>query len=164
MARRGRMIMGQRTTHLVLLGLLPPAIIIFVPLLNGWGDALPPGVMLSGDRREASAMLADLSKDLAALALAVLVGVGILLREGPAGAKSLRFRAAALVALALALISIFASIRFRFAIAEQTLRAELMLDQIIDRLAVQAGSLLAAVSLLLVLTGATLLAEQRNAS
>jgi hypothetical protein len=156
-ARQARQATLSRSAQLMLLGLLPVAIVIFVPALSGWGDAVPAQAVLGGDRHEAAVQLADLSKDMAALALATLAGVAFLLRETRTTMPSRRFRAAALTALTLALISIFASIRFRFAIAEQTMHAELMLDEIVNRLLIQAMSLLFAVSLLLALAGATLL-------
>jgi len=158
-ARQTREVAMGRSLHLVILAILPLSIVIFIPGFFGWGDALPDGISRGGDRQEAAQMLTDLSKDMAALGLAVLVGVGILLREVQERGASLRFRAASLGALALSLTSIFASIRFRFAIAEQTMRAELMLDTIINRFALQAVALLLSVALLFALTGAALLAK-----
>lgn len=147
--------LGSRRGRLTLLALLPMLIIVFVPIMAGWGDSLPNGNFKTGDRREASQLLADLSQDMSALAVAILVGVAIVLRDSAQLKRSRRFSTVAMVTALFAMTSIFSSIRFRFAIAEQMLMAELQFDAIANRLFVQMLALVVALSLLIALAAST---------
>lgn len=126
--------------------LLPIFIVLILPVIAQWQDAVP---LLAGPGHEESVapeILAELSSDMTSIAIAVIIGAAVLLREWRDRYASKQLWIVTTAAVSFAAASCYAGVRFRFAIAEQILITPLDLDVIGDRLAAQGALLLAAFS------------------
>ena len=126
--------------------MLPIVVVLLMPGLAGWGPAIHLPVEPAKETSLAPEILAELSSDMNAIALAVIVGASVLLRERRGSSLSRDFWAGALLVVVTAVASCYAGFRFRFAVAEQILIVPLDLDMIGDRLAAQGALLLISIS------------------
>lgn len=138
---------------------LPVILVLLLPVLAGWGEVLPIVVEAADETSLAPEVLAELSSDMNAIAIGVIVAAAVLLREWRERRPPKRLWAAALIVFYTAVASCYAGVRFRFAIAEQILSVRLDLETIGDRLATQGLLLLASVSLLIYMALLSFLGE-----
>lgn len=158
MARRGagttrsrtgvRRWLDARLTRVSMVAVLPLVIVMIAPVIFGWQSISPGSSASAEDLHEAAKLLGDLSKDLAAIAVAVLVGLGVLARERAKRALSRRFLLVTIACAFFAILSIYASIRLRFNVAVQMLGMDYYFGKLTEQLVAQAMTMVIALSLL----------------
>ena len=126
--------------------LVPILIVLVLPIAARWGDVVPLVSELEQEQSVAPEILSDLSSDMTSIALAIIVGAAVLLREWRNRRAPKRMWIACILVIMFAAASCYAGIRFRFAVAEQILFIRLNLDLISDRLTAQGAFLLIAFS------------------
>lgn len=137
---------------------LPVTIILLLPLIAGWDDIVPAIFEAGqGDGSAAPEIVAELSSDLNAIAIATIVGAAVLLREWRSKTVPTRLWIVTTTIVSTAIASCYAGVRFRFAVAEQIVLVPLDLPLIADRLATQGVLLLASVSALIYMALFTLI-------
>ena len=119
-------------------------VIALLPTFSGWSSAVPELAAVQPEQSTAPAILADLSSDLNAIAVAIIVGSAIVMREW-GGMRSRSFWISSVLVVSAAIASCYAGFRFRFALAEQISIFPMELSLIGDRLATQGLLLLGAV-------------------
>jgi hypothetical protein len=135
-------------TRVSLVALLPLIIVMIAPIIFGWQGMTPGASASAADIHEAAKLLGDLSMDLASIAIAVLVGLGVLARERAKRALSRRFLLVTIACAFFAILSIYASIRLRFNVAVQVLGMEYYFGKLTEQLMAQAMTMVIALSLL----------------
>ena len=137
-----------RLTRVSLVAVLPLVIVLIAPAIFGWQSISPGASASAADLHEAAKVLGELSKDLASIAIAVLVGLGVLARERAKRALSRRFLLVTIACAFFAILSIYASIRLRFNVAVQVLGMEYFFGELTKQLVAQAMTMVIALSLL----------------
>lgn len=169
---------GSRPARLSLVLLLPIIIVIATPFVFGWADAIrqkaqptqnagdsavPPAVQPAPIdkaavvqnafeiRREAAHEFSELSKDVSALAAAILAAVIIVLREQNHQQRTRRFINGVMVTVVFAMTSIYSCIRLRYNITLQLWENQLDLSLILRLFITQVLFLIGALSILMLL-------------
>lgn len=154
MARRGTSsgriarFFSARLTRVSLVAVLPLLIVMIAPVIFGWQIITPGASASAADLHEAAKVLGDLSTDLASIAVALLVGLGVLARERAKRALSRRFLLVTIACAFFAILSVYASIRLRFGVAVQMLGMDYYFQKLAEQLVAQAMTLVIALSLL----------------
>lgn len=151
-------LLGARQKSLVFgASALPVIIILALPLVAGWGDVVPKVYEPRQEvGSEAAEIVADLSSDLNAMAIATIAAAAVLLREWRSRAVPAKLWATVTLIVSAAIASCYAGVRFRFAVAQQIVDIPLELNLIADRLTTQGVLLLGAVAGLVYLALLTL--------
>jgi hypothetical protein len=147
--------LGSRRGRLTLLTLLPVVIVLVIPWLFGWVDPV------SGDSTATSSTdamrsvsaheLSELSKDLSALAAAILAAVIVVLREAVPEQRTRGFIKGVMATVFFAMISIYSCIRLRFGITRQLWENRLDLSRVDNLFFAQWLTLVIALSVLMLL-------------
>ncbi|MXO58560.1 hypothetical protein GRI89_03260 [Altererythrobacter salegens] len=111
-----------------------------VPLLLGWASAVDPAEFRP-HQSDAANILADLSSEMNALAVGMIVSLFLLVREWPGKMPFSVWTALGLGVLA-GLTSSYSGLNYRFAMAEQLLNSDLAFEFIGNRLGLQGTALL----------------------
>ncbi|MEP6784316.1 MAG: hypothetical protein ABI898_01090 [Sphingomonadales bacterium] len=135
-------------TRVSFVAILPVLIVGIAPAIFGWRIISPGESASSADLHEAAKVLGELSTDLSSIAVAVLVGLGILARERARRALSDRFLLVTIACAFFAILSVYASIRLRLGVAVQMLGMGFYFGKLVEQLLAQALALVIALSLL----------------
>lgn len=171
MARRGASssgriarFFGARLTRVSLVALLPLIIVMVAPAIFGWQIVTRDAAASANDLHEAAKVLGELSTDLASIAVAVLVGVGVLARERAKRTLSNRFLLVTIACAFFAILSVYASIRLRLGVAVQMLSIEFYFNKLVEQLLAQAMALVIALSLLVSIGASAIFGSERRRS
>lgn len=137
-----------RLVRVSFVAVLPIVIVAIAPSLFGWRNVSPGASASMEDVHEAAKVLGELSTDLSSIAVAVLVGAGVLARERAKRALSDRFLVVTIACAFFAILSVYASIRLRIGVAVQMLGMGFYFNALLEQLLAQAIALVIALSLL----------------
>lgn len=134
---------GWRALAIVGSALLPLAVVLFLPAIAGWGRVLPEVFEPKGDATSVAELLGNLSLSLSSIAIATVIGAGIILRERAGTAGRGWPLALSTVIVGACFVAVYSGYRFQMALAEQLSVYQLEMDRVGDRLEWQAASVLA---------------------
>lgn len=143
--------LGSRRGRLTIVTLVPVIVVVLVPYMLGWTNAVDGTAPMIPDdfRRDAAHELTDLSKDLSAFAAGVLAAIIFILREVTSEQRSRLLIKQVMATVFFTMVSIYSCIRLRYAVTQQLWENRLDLSRLEGLLGSQAVSLTIALSLLM---------------
>jgi hypothetical protein len=140
-----------RATAVLGSALLPLLVVLLLPAFAGWSSVLPEIFEPKGDPASVAELLGNLSLSLSSIAIASVVGAGILLRERAANTERAWPLSLSGVIVAAGIIAVYSGYRFQVGVAEQLSVYQLEMERVGNRLEWQASAVLACTCFLIAL-------------